>query len=65
MGVVTPDLLRRYRRHAFVGLLVVAAIVTPPDILSLLLVVAPLYWLYEGSIRIAARASRTQNSDAK
>ncbi len=36
MGVVTADLLRRYRRHAFVGLLVVAAIVTPPDILSLL-----------------------------
>ena len=58
MGLVTPDLLRRYRRHAFVGLLIIAAIITPPDIFSLLLVVVPLCWLYELSIRIAARAVR-------
>ena len=56
VGLVTAEWLRHFRRHAFVGLLVVAAIVTPPDIFSLVLVVVPLYWLYEWSIRIAARA---------
>lgn len=62
MGLVTADLLRRYRRHAFVGLLVVAAIITPPDLFSLLLVVVPLCWLYELSIRIVARVEVKERS---
>ncbi|MDE6446205.1 MAG: twin-arginine translocase subunit TatC [Alistipes sp.] len=62
MGLVTADLLRRYRRHAFVGLLVVAAVITPPDLFSLLLVVVPLCWLYELSIRIVARVEAKERS---
>ena len=46
MGLVSSSFLKRYRRHAFVGLLVIAAIITPPDIFSLILVIIPLYWLY-------------------
>lgn len=60
MGLVSAAFLKRYRRHAFVGLLVIAAIITPPDIFSLILVIIPLYWLYELSIRLASRVERKE-----
>lgn len=59
MGILSPQLLRRYRRHAVVVLAVLAAIITPPDLFSMLLLLAPLYGLYEFSIRIAARTGRS------
>ena len=52
MGVVTADVLSQYRRHAFIILMVVAAIITPPDLMTLILVTIPLYLLYEVSIRV-------------
>ena len=52
MGVVTSDMLARYRRHAIVLLMIIAAIITPPDIMTLIIVTIPLYFLYEVSIRI-------------
>lgn len=58
MGIVTSAFLKRYRRHAFVVLLVISAIITPPDIFSLILVILPLYGLYEVSIRLAERIER-------
>ena len=61
MGIVSAGFLRRYRRHAFVVLLVIAAIITPPDIFSLVLVILPLYGLYELSIKLAARIERKQS----
>lgn len=50
MGVINAELLARYRRHALVLLMLVAAIITPPDIMTLILVSIPLYLLYEASI---------------
>ena len=50
MGVVNSRMLAAYRRHALVLLMLVAAIITPPDVMSLLLVTLPLYLLYEVSI---------------
>ena len=47
--------MRNYRRHAIVVILVLAAIITPPDVLDQLLVFVPLYLLYEVSILISAR----------
>lgn len=58
VGLVGPALLRRYRRHAFVGLLVLAAILTPPDIISQIIVAGPLMLLYEAGILISARVER-------
>lgn len=52
MGVITYDLLAEYRRHAFILILLVAAFITPPDIMTLLVVTVPLYILYEISIKI-------------
>lgn len=60
MGVLSPQWLRRYRRHAVVVLAILSAIITPPDAFSLLLLLVPLYGLYALSIRIADRASRKQ-----
>jgi sec-independent protein translocase protein TatC len=66
VGVVTPDLLRQYRRHAVVGTLIVAAIITPPDVSSQILVFFPLMALYEVSILVSAlvlRNGKSSNSD--
>ena len=60
MGLISTAFLRKYRRHALVLLMVVAAIITPPDIFSLILVSLPLYGLYELSIRLSARVERKE-----
>ncbi len=54
VGIVTPQFLRQYRKHAIVIILVIAAIVTPPDPLSQTLISFPLFLLYEFSIFISA-----------
>lgn len=61
VGLVTPEFMRKYRKHAIVLILIVAAIITPsPDMISQLLLGTPLYILYEVSIRIAARVIRKE-----
>ena len=52
MGIVTSEMLSQYRKHAFILILIVGAIITPPDLMTLLLVSLPLYLLYEVSIRV-------------
>ncbi|MFM8347446.1 MAG: twin-arginine translocase subunit TatC [Bacteroidota bacterium] len=54
IGLVTPTFLRKYRKHAVVIILIVAAIITPPDPLSQTIISLPLYLLYEISIFISA-----------
>lgn len=58
MGIVSPSMLRQYRKHSFVAILVIAAIVTPPDVFSQTLITIPLYLLFEISIVIASRVER-------
>jgi sec-independent protein translocase protein TatC len=58
MGIVTPEFLRKYRKHSIVIILIVAAIVTPPDPLSQMLITIPLYMLFEISILISASVAR-------
>jgi sec-independent protein translocase protein TatC len=55
LGLITPVFLRQYRRHALVILMILAAVITPPDIMSLILVTFPLMLLYEVSIKVSAR----------
>jgi sec-independent protein translocase protein TatC len=57
-GIVTPMFLRKYRKHTFVVIMIVAAIITPPDVLSLLLVTFPLWLLFEMSILMSSRIYR-------
>lgn len=52
MHLIRSDFLIKYRSHAFIIICFVAAIITPPDILTLILVAIPLYLLYEISIKV-------------
>jgi sec-independent protein translocase protein TatC len=49
-GIVTRDMLRKGRRYAIVAIVAVAAVLTPPDIMSQVLLAVPLYLLYEFAI---------------
>jgi sec-independent protein translocase protein TatC len=58
IGIVTPDFLRKYRKHSIVIILIAAAILTPPDPLSQTLIAIPLYLLFEISILISATVAK-------
>jgi sec-independent protein translocase protein TatC len=60
VGLVTPDLLRYYRKHALIAILVLSAVLTPPDVTSQILVSMPIFLLYEISIMISGRVHRKQ-----
>jgi sec-independent protein translocase protein TatC len=64
IGLLTPNFMRIYRKHAMVVTLILAAIITPPDITSQILVAFPLMILYELSIRISARVIENQEKKA-
>ena len=55
VGILSPEILRKYRKHFVVAALILSAIITPPDIFSQILVTIPLVILYEISIRISGR----------
>ena len=63
LGLVTPEFLRKHRRIAVVLILVVAAIVTPPDIPSQVIVSIPMLILYEVSIVISAVVIKKQKEN--
>jgi sec-independent protein translocase protein TatC len=54
LGLVTPDFLRKYRKYAIVIVLIIAAIVTPPDVVSQITVAIPMLLIYELSIFLSA-----------
>ena len=58
LGVVSSEVLLQYRKHAFVVIMMVAAVITPPDLMTLILVTIPLYMLYEVSIRVVKFVER-------
>lgn len=55
LEVVSSEQLRQYRKYAFLVIMLVAAIITPPDLMTLVLVTIPLYLLYEVSILVLKR----------
>jgi len=57
IGIITPEFLKKNRKYSFVIILIVAAIITPPDVFSQMMVTIPLYSLYEISILVAKRVS--------
>lgn len=58
MGIVNFSILVEYRKYAFFVIIVVSAVITPPDMLSCILVTLPLYLLYECSIWVAKKVQR-------
>lgn len=57
-GVLNPPLLRKGRKIAVIGTLLLAAVLTPPDVVSQMLIAVPLYALYEAGILLCALGAR-------
>ena len=60
VGLVTPEILRKYRKISLVVVLILAAVVTPPDVVSQILVALPILGLYQVSIYISKRVLKRQ-----
>lgn len=60
VGLVNPKLMRTYRKHAIVVILILGALLTPPDPLSQVLIAIPLFGLYQFSIFISGRVIKRQ-----
>lgn len=58
LGLITPQFLRKYRKHSIVVVLVLAAIITPPDFISQVIVAIPIMLLYELSIFVSAGVAK-------
>ena len=59
MGILTPAFMRKYRRHAIVVILIIAAVVTPtPDMVTQTLLALPMFFLYEVSIFVCKFAQK-------
>lgn len=63
IGLVTPEFLKKYRKHALVVVLILAAIITPPDVASQIIVAIPILILYEISIRVSKRVIKKQQKE--
>lgn len=64
-GILTPEFLRKYRRHAIVFCFIISAALTPPDPVSQTLVAIPLILLYQLSIRISKFGVRQREKELK
>lgn len=62
IGLINYQVLTRYRRYAFFVIMVVAAIITPPDVMTLVLVTIPLYLLYEVCIWVIRIVEKKKGS---
>ncbi|TBV25528.1 twin-arginine translocase subunit TatC [Meridianimaribacter sp. CL38] len=65
IGLVTPEFLKKYRKFALVIVLILSAIITPPDITSQVIVAIPILILYQVSIYISKFVVKKQNKKAK
>ena len=64
IGLITPNFLKKYRKHALVVVLIVAAIITPPDVASQIIVAIPIVILYEVSIKVSKFVIKKQQKNA-
>ncbi|MBO6517191.1 MAG: twin-arginine translocase subunit TatC [Bacteroidia bacterium] len=55
LGLITSDFLKKYRKHSIIVILILASVITPPDVMSQVLLTIPVYFLYEVGIFIAKR----------
>tara|TARA_R110001592_G_scaffold11942_2_gene58178 strand:+ start:814 stop:1566 length:753 start_codon:yes stop_codon:yes gene_type:complete len=69
LGILTPETLKQYRKVTIVGLAVGSAMLTPPDPISMAIMLVPLYALFEGSIWmsyiVVRRQAKTQNNEGE
>lgn len=63
IGLITPEFMKQYRKHAFVVILLLSAILTPPDIITQFLIGVPVYGMYEISILVATTTARKREKE--
>jgi sec-independent protein translocase protein TatC len=64
LGILTPDFMKKYRRHSIIAALILSAIITPPDVSSQVLVTLPLVLLYEMSIYVSKSVEKRKAKQA-
>ena len=60
-GVITPSFLKTYRKHSIVVILALSALLTPPDVMSQMLLSLPMFILYEVSILVSSMIKRKED----
>ena len=65
LGIVVPEVLKKYRKHVLVSILILSAIITPPDFVSQVIVAIPIMILYEISIYVSKRVINKPKVDAQ
>lgn len=63
LGIVSSDFLKKYRKHALIIVLIVSAIITPPDVISQILVAIPVMLLYEVGVVVAKRIENSKKAN--
>jgi len=63
VGLITPEFLKKYRKHSVVIIVALSALITPPDVFSQILVALPLLLLYEVGIGISRRIVRKRKAE--
>jgi sec-independent protein translocase protein TatC len=61
IGLITPELMRKYRKISLIMVMFLSAVITPPDVASQIIVAIPVLILYELSIFISKRVVRNMN----
>jgi len=64
LGIITAAFLRKYRKHAIVGVLILSAVITPPDMISQVIVSIPILLLYEISIWVTAGVEKNRSKES-
>jgi sec-independent protein translocase protein TatC len=55
LGIINSEFLSKYRKHSIIGVLILSAVITPPDLVSQVIVAIPIVLLYEISIFVTKR----------
>jgi sec-independent protein translocase protein TatC len=63
LRIINPDLLKRGRKFAYLAMVILAAMITPPDFISNILVAIPLIGLYEASLLLSMRTYRKMKAE--
>ena len=63
MGVIGSEMLKKFRKHALIVILILSAIITPPDIISQVIVTFPILIMYEVGIYVAKRVEKKRKED--
>lgn len=63
VGIITPQIMKTYRKHAYVIMLLLSAVITPPDIFSQIMVCFPLVFLYEIGIIISRNVVKNREKE--